>query len=279
MPGRQGVAPLRFGTRYHVDRPAHDALARILECLPVEKLAGHRESPLRRVLHRERGEGLSFFGTEFVCDDRFSVESWPARSDLEEIRESIRLARQAADWVVVSLHTHEYDERPDQPAAFAAQACREMVDAGAEAVIAHGAHGVRGIELHQGRPIFHGVGAFVFQPYLFPHQPSDFHEAYAMEKFSLEATYRMRKEKAGFFKKRAYWEAMLVRLTFARGDAPAFEVSPIALFDPDAPEPDGLPRLAHNEVGRDLLRKIQQLSVEMGTPLTLDPDRFTLTCA
>ncbi|VTU22321.1 Bacterial capsule synthesis protein PGA_cap [Variovorax sp. PBS-H4] len=275
-PGRRGLAPLRFGTRYRIDAESYAALQRITEQLPLEHLAGHRERPLARRYDAERGQGLEFFGSEFSCGETFGVESWAAPDDLSDLVESVRAAKREADWVVASLHSHEYDERPDRPAAFAVQACTQAIEAGADAVIGHGAHGVRGIQIHRGRPIFYGVGAFVFQPYLFPSQPSDFYEAYAMGDASLREAYRVRKERAGFFAKRHYWEAMLVQLEFTRDAAPQFEVSPIVLWNADAAEPDGLPRLAHNEDGIALLRKIQRLSTELGAALALDSTRFVL---
>jgi poly-gamma-glutamate synthesis protein (capsule biosynthesis protein) len=38
---------------------------------------------------------------------------------------------------------------------------RAAIDAGADAVLGHHAHIMRGIEVHRGRPIFHGLGNFV----------------------------------------------------------------------------------------------------------------------
>src|SRR5690349_20893321 len=38
---------------------------------------------------------------------------------------------------------------------------RAAIDAGAHAVFGHHAHIMRGIEIHRGRPIFHGLGNFV----------------------------------------------------------------------------------------------------------------------
>ncbi|MGW8629712.1 CapA family protein, partial [Streptomyces albidoflavus] len=106
------------------------------------------------------------------------------------------------------------------------------ISAGADAVLCHGHHGVRGVELQDGKPIFHGLGPFVFQPYLFPRQPSDFYEAYDMPDASLEATYAARREAAGFFNHREHWEAMLIQLQFRHGREPDFQIYPISLWPP-----------------------------------------------
>lgn len=274
-PGRPGVSPLRFGTRYRVDAQAYAALERIARNLPRDGYAKHRERPLARNYDKERGETLSLFGTQFVRGDAFGVESWAAPDDAADIEAAVRAARRDAEWVLLSLHTHEYDSRPEVPAAFAVELACRAVEAGADAVIAHGAHGVRGVQVHQGRPIFHGIGAFVFQPYLFPTQPADFFEAYAMGDAELGEVYRARRESAGFYRHRSPWEALLVRLSCRRGEPPAFTVRPLVLWS-GAAEPDGLPRLAEGPEARRLMEKVADLSRDLGTGLRLDREQYVL---
>jgi poly-gamma-glutamate synthesis protein (capsule biosynthesis protein) len=69
----------------------------------------------------------------------------------------IAALRARADLVVVALHkgiTH----RPAELAAYERPLARAAVDAGADVVVGHHAHIVRGIEFHRGKPIFHGLG-------------------------------------------------------------------------------------------------------------------------
>lgn len=275
--GRPGVSPLRFGTQYHVDAQAYRELARILDKLPVNR--AHREHPLQRNDNKTDRPSLDFFGMEFVEDTQFGVESWPAHRDVTDIQASIVQARQDADWVVVSLHTHEYDSAPDHPSGFAQRFAQACIDAGADAVLGHGHHGLRGVEVYEGKPIFHGMGPFVFQPYLFPRQPADFFEAYDLQHASLAEVYAARREAAGFFKHREYWEAMLVHLQLHPGAPPCFRIHPISLWPNTAPEPDGLPHLAEGNRGREILAKIQALSQRLGTALHLNDETLTLSTA
>lgn len=272
VPGRPGVSPLRFGTRYRVDAQAYAELERILARLPAGK---HREHPLARAYDDERGTALSLAGVRFVRGDDFGVESWAAPDDAADIEEAVRAARSEADWVLLSMHTHEYDSRPDVPPGFAVEMACRAIEAGADAVIGHGAHGVRGVQLHRGRPIFHGIGAFVFQPYLFPAQPADFFQAYAMPDASLVEAYRIRRERAGFYARREAWEALLVRLECGREGPPAFTLQPLTLWAGTG-LPDGVPRLARSGDGLRLLEKVRHLSRELGTELRLDAARHVL---
>lgn len=268
LPGRPGLSPLRFGTHYHIDAQAFQELERILQNIPVAN--DHRERPLMRNENKNHQISLSFFGHEFVKSDRFKVDSWPAQSDVADVVKEIENAKLVADWVIISLHTHEYDKNYDVPAQFARTFAQLCITSGADAVLCHGHHGVRGVELHNSRPIFHGLGPFVFQPYLFPRQPSDFYEAYDLSNSTLADAYSARRDAAGFFNDRKHWEAMLVQLQFRRGHAPCFQIYPIALWQPGKKQPDGLPHLAQGPFGQHLLEKIQQLSMQLGTTLTLD---------
>jgi poly-gamma-glutamate synthesis protein (capsule biosynthesis protein) len=69
------------------------------------------------------------------------------------------LAR-AVDIVVVALHKG-VGHLPAVIADYERQVARAAVDAGADVVLGHHAHILRGVEVHRGRPIFHGLGNFV----------------------------------------------------------------------------------------------------------------------
>jgi len=76
---------------------------------------------------------------------------------LERLREDISIARAAADLVVVALHKGIVHTRAklapyERPLAAAA------LEAGADVVVGHHAHILRGIEVLHGRPVFHGLG-------------------------------------------------------------------------------------------------------------------------
>jgi poly-gamma-glutamate capsule biosynthesis protein CapA/YwtB (metallophosphatase superfamily) len=76
---------------------------------------------------------------------------------LEAICADVVAARTQADLIIVSLHkgvTH----RPATLAPYERPLARAVLDAGADVVCGHHAHIVQGIELHRGKPIFHGLG-------------------------------------------------------------------------------------------------------------------------
>ena len=83
------------------------------------------------------------------------VDADPA--SIIEMQDRISDLRQQADVVLVALHkgiTH----RPAELAAYERPLSHAAIDAGADAVMGHHAHIIRGIELYRDRPIFHGLG-------------------------------------------------------------------------------------------------------------------------
>ena len=71
------------------------------------------------------------------------------------------IARHAAAGATVIVALHKgLVHQPVDIAAYEFEVAHAAVDAGAVAVIAHHAHIMKGVELHAGRPIFHGLGNF-----------------------------------------------------------------------------------------------------------------------
>ena len=81
----------------------------------------------------------------------------PDESSLAEMAEGIRSARKAAARVVVSLHKGIV-HTPATLAPYERAVAHAAIDAGADVVVGHHAHILRGIEIYRGKPIFHGLG-------------------------------------------------------------------------------------------------------------------------
>ena len=93
--------------------------------------------------------------------ERAYVRTYVHEKDAEEILKSIRDASRRSDLTLFSLHTHEgiaENWYAQQPPEFIEKIARDAIDAGADAVIGHGAHFLRGVEIYKGRPIFYNLG-------------------------------------------------------------------------------------------------------------------------
>lgn len=109
-----------------------------------------------------------------VLDEKDWIESVPLPADMERVEKEIIEAKKQADIVLVSFHGHETDgEDTTVPSMFLETFSRRCVDAGADAVIGHGPHELRGIEIYHGAPIFYSLGNFLFETETVEKQPYD----------------------------------------------------------------------------------------------------------
>lgn len=88
------------------------------------------------------------------------VYTFPEPDSVKEMQAHIDAARSECDILLVALHkgmvhTHAQLQMYESPLA------RAAIDAGADAVIGHHAHILRGIEVYKGKPIYHNLGNFV----------------------------------------------------------------------------------------------------------------------
>lgn len=85
----------------------------------------------------------------------------PDQGDMANLAEDIRRARGLADIVVTSFHWGD-QARPFHISDHERRTARYCIDNGADMVIGHHHHTIRGIEWYQRKPIFYGLGHFVF---------------------------------------------------------------------------------------------------------------------
>jgi poly-gamma-glutamate synthesis protein (capsule biosynthesis protein) len=80
--------------------------------------------------------------------------------DLAWVQADVARARERADLVAVSVHMGIH-MLPAVLADYERQLAHAVVDAGADVVLGHHQHILKGIEIYRGRPIFYGLGNFV----------------------------------------------------------------------------------------------------------------------
>jgi poly-gamma-glutamate synthesis protein (capsule biosynthesis protein) len=88
------------------------------------------------------------------------VVTEPVPEDLERYRTAVANARKDADYLVVACHWG-YSSLMEELQDYELELARDAVEHGADAVVCHHQHSLRGIELHRGKPIYYGLGALV----------------------------------------------------------------------------------------------------------------------
>jgi poly-gamma-glutamate capsule biosynthesis protein CapA/YwtB (metallophosphatase superfamily) len=97
------------------------------------------------------------------CEARISTVVYP--DSLVVLKEDIARAKTQADVVVVSVHWGIHFT-PVAVADYESELGRAAIDAGADLVLGHHQHILKGIEVYQGKVIFHGLANFVMDVHL-----------------------------------------------------------------------------------------------------------------
>jgi poly-gamma-glutamate synthesis protein (capsule biosynthesis protein) len=83
-----------------------------------------------------------------------------APESLDALRSDLLAVRDAVDVVAVAFHKG-IGHIPVEVHAYERELGRVAIDCGADVVVGHHAHILRGIEIYRGKPVFHGLGNFV----------------------------------------------------------------------------------------------------------------------
>lgn len=116
------------------------------------------------------------------------VRTFAYPEDIAALRQDIAAARAAADIVVSTFHWGESSRR-GLLTDYEREVAHAAIDAGADLVVGHHHHFLRGIEFHKGRPIFYGLGHFVFDLKWIGEQLSDGEIAKLQEAYGAYAIY------------------------------------------------------------------------------------------
>jgi poly-gamma-glutamate synthesis protein (capsule biosynthesis protein) len=188
----------------------------------------------------------------------------PDAGSLADMAADIRAARATAQFVVVALHKGIV-HTPAKLAPYERAVSQAAIDAGADVVVGHHAHILRGIEMYRGRPIFHGLGnGCVVTRALSPDSGDPARAEWA----------RRRREIFGFEPDPAYYlapfhpqavNAMLGRVRIGSDDRVRCGFTPLHVEAP------GRPRACTDDEAQEVVRYVAQITRAAG----LDPIQTT----
>jgi poly-gamma-glutamate synthesis protein (capsule biosynthesis protein) len=105
---------------------------------------------------------LDFFGVSIRAGAEIGERRYPDEADLTRAAAAIHAARASAELVVVSAHHHHWEADWTATPRWLQSLAETLVEAGADIVFCHGAPVLQGMTFHKGRPIFYGLGNFIF---------------------------------------------------------------------------------------------------------------------
>jgi poly-gamma-glutamate capsule biosynthesis protein CapA/YwtB (metallophosphatase superfamily) len=157
-PGRPGLSALHLTRTVVLPEAAMQSLAKT-DCTLYARHC--KESP----------DTLELFDVKYRRGKSFAYDYAMDAEDVAEILKNIRSARENADIVIVSIHSHECtlgcddDNQPRGAGNFLKQLAHDAIDSGADLFVTTGNHNLGAIELYRSplrgvRPVFYGLGNF-----------------------------------------------------------------------------------------------------------------------
>jgi len=281
--GRPGINPLGFQTTYNVDVAAFDQLSRISRELGFDKT--HERARKHFYSDKEipdaKAAELSLLGNRYLLAERFSIETKASERDLQDNLRWIREARRQADWLIVSVHCHEFGGASlltagsraelEETAEFVTRFAHQAIDEGADVFVGHGSHFPMGIEIYQEKPIFYSVGNFIFQNETVGFFPADAYERFDLDLKATPSDFldaRTAGGKKGHPSDPAYWENMFAICEFNGGKLKEIRIHSIDQgFGRPRPQ-RGRPLLAAGEVADRVIDRVTRLSQRYGTKIS-----------
>lgn len=275
LPGRPGLNPLRYRKVFHVEKEYFDLLGRIAD---ETRMNAEKQLSIRNGYSQPFPEdNLNFGGLHFQCADANEKHTEPLGKDVDRMIAAIREAKRQADYVLVSMHSHEFaGESITEPAEFARTFSHACIDAGADAILGHGPHELRGIEIYRGKPIFYSLGNFIFQTETVALQPADAYENAGVSSDTMVGAYMDNRSNGGvrgYGVQPSIWRSVMASFTAEDGRITEIRLYPITLNMELPRSRTGFPRLTNDNA---VLHDLAALSAPFGTELIIGADRATI---
>ena len=186
FPGRPGVNGMRLQEYIQV---TEDQLRVIREIADASYVNAQKDIERAEGYFPPIPEGIAVLkDLQFKQGDETKYITHPHPEDMARVEKAIYEARMQADYILVSIHSHELSgDKKENPSDFLKEFAHRCIDAGAHAVLGHGPHLLRPLEMYKGYPIFYSLGDFVIHNECIPFAPE---EMYAKQHLTSDATMR-----------------------------------------------------------------------------------------
>ena len=270
IPGRPGVNALRT-TKYIELSPEHYEVMReiadisgVNSARAISRAEGY--VPLKTEESVELGGMVKFRPGK---ETKYRVEL--NEKDMARLEKAITEAKAQADYILVSIHSHELSgTSKENPADFIVEFAHRAIDMGAHAVIGHGPHLLRPLEIYKNRPIFYSLGDFMLHNESVEFAPEDMYEKYGLTSDDpLCDIYRKRSRNytVGLLTDRRMMEAVIPYFEMEDGRLTHLEFMPIELGFGEPRYRIGNPKFCPD---REIIERYANMSLQYGTKISID---------
>lgn len=179
VPGRAGINGIRIEKYVKVTKRE---MAFVKELAEKTGINVARNIVIKEGYYMPSKENEELLGElKFVLGDKCEFVMEANRTDVERVKSSIYEAKLQADYIIVSVHSHQLSgDAKENPSKFLIDLAHECIDAGANAIIGHGPHLLRPIEVYKDCPIFYSLGDFIIQLYNVEFAPAEFFQKHGL---------------------------------------------------------------------------------------------------
>jgi poly-gamma-glutamate synthesis protein (capsule biosynthesis protein) len=271
VPGRPGVNGLRI--KKHVTLPKED-LEYIRQLAKDTNINASKEITRKEGYYAELDETECELGEMLfkLGDERkFIMQVNP--EDVKRVDKAIYEAQLQADYIIVSVHSHQISgDKKENPAEFLKDFSRHCIDMGANAVVGHGPHLLRPIEVYKGCPIFYSLGDFVLELYSIEFAPEEF---YNKQSLTSQATVhellkkRSKDFKVGLMTDKRMFITVIPCWETENGVMTKLTLMPVEMKMDGNKSEQGLPRRSYDT---SIYEYLKEMCEPYGTKLKLEAD-------
>ena len=271
-PGRAGINGILVNT--HIELPKDD-----LET--IKRIA--KDTKINAETEILRGEGYrdalpedeaEFGDIKLKAGDTAKVVTKVNPKDLDRIKKSIYEAQFQADYIIISVHSHQLSgDKKESPSEFLREFAHFCIDNGANAVVGHGPHLLRPIEVYKECPIFYSLGDFILQLYSVESAPQDFFGKQNLSAATSTVHELLKKRSKGFtvglMEDRRMFISVIPLWETEGGKLKKLTLLPIEMKMSGSKSDIGLPRASCDP---EILRYLAEMSKPFGTEITAGDD-------
>ncbi len=276
VPGRPGVNMLRRRTVSVVTQEQMDVLQAIAAdthinaALDIGRLEGYKKPLPEGTFDYERH-------VHFRVGDHTYKETICNPKDLARLDQAIYEASLCSDQIIVGLHAHQLDGTAKECVAqFVTEFAHRAIDQGADAVIGHGPHLLRPLEIYKGKPIFYSLGDFVLQNENIPFGPEELYEEQGLTSDSSVRDVfaaRSRNFTCGLQTDSRMFESVIPRFEIVDGKMTKLELLAIELGFGKGRAQGGVPAPARDS---SILERLAKMSEPYGTKMEINGNVATV---
>ncbi len=272
IPGRPGVNALRTNKYIELTKEQFDIISEIAETSGVNaSRAISRAEGYSPILPEDTVE-LAGMG-KFRLGDKTKYHADLNEKDMARLERAIYEAQAQADYILVSIHSHESaGNAKENPSEFLIEFAHRAIDMGAHAVIGHGPHLLRPLEIYKKRPIFYSLGDFMLHNESVTFAPEDMYEKYGLTSDdALCDIYRKRSRNyaVGLLTDRRMMEAVIPYFEMENGELTHLELLPIELGFGEPRYRLGNPRFCSD---RQIIERYANMSLHYGTKISINEE-------